>query len=99
MAKIKAFSCKINKKVEKNMEREKIIETIKKMVCEKFEVEEVNFDEEFFLDNIGANSIDMLEFLLSIELEFDIEFEDEDMDGELLNNLNNLVKFIEGKKL
>ncbi len=57
--------------------------------------EDINPEEEYFLDSFGFNSVDALELLLVIEREFDIEIADEDLDASLFMTLRSLSSYIE----
>jgi len=46
-------------------------------------------------DNLGADSVDLMEFILTLEDEFGIEISDEDIDR--LGNVADIVAYIEKK--
>lgn len=75
-----------------------IEEKLKKIMVDHFEIaespESIDSEKEFLLDDYGVNSIDILELLLKIEMEFGIEIEDEDLEADLLITLRNLAKYI-----
>ncbi|MGA8116456.1 MAG: phosphopantetheine-binding protein [Actinocatenispora sp.] len=47
-----------------------------------------------FLQSYGFTSLDALEFLLLVEEQFDITFEDEDLSEEILTSENRLAEYI-----
>ena len=49
------------------------------------------------LKNIGINSISFIKIVVSIETEFGIEFEDEDLDYNKFPNIKSLVNYVEDK--
>lgn len=56
--------------------------------------ETIDSSKEYFLDDYGVNSIDLLELLLRIEQEFDIEIGDEDLNSDLLITINSISEYI-----
>lgn len=50
-----------------------------------------------FLAEYGLNSVDALELLLTIEKEFDIEIDDEDLNADLINSINSLSQYVANK--
>ena len=74
-----------------------IFETVKKIVSEQLGVEEeiVNM-ESTFVDDLAADSLDIVELIMSIEEEFDIEISDED--AEKIVTVGDVVKYIEKNK-
>ena len=71
-----------------------IFETVKKIVSEQLGVEEeiVNM-ESTFVDDLAADSLDIVELIMSIEEEFDIEISDED--AEKIVTVGDVVNYIE----
>ena len=74
-----------------------IFEKVKKIVSEQLGVEEeiVNM-ESTFVDDLEADSLDIVELVMSIEEEFDIEISDED--AEKIVTVGDVVKYIEKNK-
>ena len=72
--------------------REKLLE----IIAEQFNKEVDEIDENTsFVDDLNADSIDIVELIMSIEDEFDIEINDEDLKGletiaEVFNYLEDL---------
>ena len=59
--------------------REDIVERIKRLIAENLGValDEVRPDAAF-IDDLGADSLDIVELVMAIEKEFDVEIPDED---------------------
>jgi len=66
---------------------------IKKVIAEKLgvEIEEVVPDASF-VDDLGADSLDLVELIMSMEEEFDIEISDEDAEG--LETVKDAIDYI-----
>ncbi len=48
-----------------------------------------------FIDDLGADSLDIVELVMAMEEEFDIEIPDED--AEKLRTVQDVMKYLEGK--
>ena len=48
-----------------------------------------------FIDDLGADSLDIVELIMAMEEEFDIEIPDED--AEKLKTVSDVVKYLSGK--
>lgn len=53
--------------------------------------------EDSLVEKLGINSIDALEILLHIENDFEIEFDDEDLNAELIDSIDVLTKYVVDK--
>ena len=72
------------------------LDTIKKILSEQFDVEEDTLNlETKLVEDLGADSLDVVDLLMSIEDEFNIEVADEDI--LTLKTIGDLVTYIEGK--
>ncbi len=69
---------------------------VKKVIVEQLDVsaEEVTTNARF-IDDLGADSLDVVELVMGLEEEFDIEIPDED--AEKILSVNDAVTYIEGK--
>ena len=69
---------------------------VKKVVVEQLDVneEEVTNDASF-VDDLGADSLDVVELVMGLEEEFDLEIPDED--AEKITTVGDAVKYIEDK--
>lgn len=72
-----------------------VFDKLKKLIVEQFNVEEDAVTMDATLEDLGADSLDMVELVMAMEEEFDIEFADEDV--EKLHSVEDLVEYINGK--
>ena len=71
-----------------------VLEKVKSILAEQFDVEEDTISEETSLqDDLGADSLDVVDVLMSIEDEFSIEVPDEDVEN--IKTVGSLVAYIE----
>nr|WP_297935795.1 phosphopantetheine-binding protein [uncultured Lachnoclostridium sp.] len=78
------------------MERNEIKEKVFEVAGKLFGQDTAEFlDKENLVDAFSMTSIDVLEFLLAIETEFDFEFDDEYLDETTLQDINVLLDYIE----
>ena len=71
-----------------------VLEKVKAILAEQFEVEEDSLLNDTDLqDDLGADSLDVVDLLMSIEDEFDIEIPDEEI--EHIRTVGELVNYIE----
>ena len=68
-----------------------IFEQVKKILCD-LEEEQVNEDSEV-IDDLGADSLDIVDLVMTLEEEFDTEIPDEDIEN--LKTVGDIVKYIE----
>ena len=72
-----------------------VLEKVKVILAEQFDVEEDSLTNDTDLqDDLGADSLDVVDLLMSIEDEFEIEIPDEEIEnirtvGELVNYIEN----------
>lgn len=72
---------------------EVIEEKIKAIIAEKLEVSEAQVtDEAKFMDDLGADSLDVVELIMTLEDEFDIEISDEE--AEKIVTVRNAIDFM-----
>ena len=69
---------------------------VKKILAERLNIEpsEIQMTAEF-INDLGADSLDIVELLMSIEDEFDLEVSDEE--AELIKTVNDAVALINAK--
>ena len=66
---------------------------IKAIIAEKLEVSEAQVtDEAKFMDDLGADSLDVVELIMTLEDEFDIEISDEE--AEKIVTVRNAIDFM-----
>lgn len=71
-----------------------VLEKIKAILAEQFDVEEDKITEDTDLqDDLGADSLDVVDLLMSIEDEFEIEIPDEEIEN--LKTVSAVVAYIE----
>ena len=69
-------------------------EKVKKIVVEKLSVPEEKVTEEAtFINDLGADSLDVVEFIMEVEKEFNITIPDEE--AAKLEKVSDAVKYIE----
>jgi len=70
-----------------------IEDKVKKMIAEKLSVDLVEvIPEASFVDDLGADSLDLVELIMTMEEEFDIDISDED--AEKLETVKDAIDFI-----
>lgn len=68
-------------------------ERVKKIIAEKLSVDmEEVVPEASFVDDLGADSLDLVELIMSMEEEFDTEISDED--AEQLTTVKDAIDYI-----
>ena len=71
-----------------------VLEKIKVILAEQFDVEEDSLKLDTDLqDDLGADSLDVVDLLMSIEDEFEIEIPDEEIED--IRTVGDLVNYIE----
>lgn len=71
-----------------------VLEKIKAILSNQFDVEESTLETTTRLDeDLGADSLDVVDLLMSLEDEFDVEIQDEDI--EKIRTVGDLVSYIE----
>lgn len=71
-----------------------VLEKIKAILSEQFDVEEDSITSSTDIsEDLGADSIDIVDLLMSIEDEFEIEIPDEEVEN--IRTVGQVVKYIE----
>ncbi len=71
-----------------------ILEKVKAILSEQFDVEEDTITPDTNIaDDLGADSLDVVDLLMSIEDEFEIEVPDDEVEN--IKTVGELVKYIE----
>ena len=71
-----------------------VLEKVKMILSNQFDVEEDSITPETNIaDDLNADSLDVVDLLMSIEDEFEIEIPDEEIDN--IKTVGELVKYIE----
>ncbi|MBI6875032.1 acyl carrier protein [Clostridium aciditolerans] len=70
-----------------------MFDKIKNLISEQLgiDAEEVNM-ESSFIDDLGADSLDIVELIMALETEFDLEIPDED--AEKITTVSDVVEYI-----
>lgn len=77
------------------MNSEEIFGSIKMMIVNQLGVDENNITtESFFVDDLNADSLDMVELVMAMEQEFDISIPDEV--AEKVSTVGDAVEYIKG---
>ncbi len=71
-----------------------VVDKVKKIIAEKLsvDIEEV-VPEASFVDDLGADSLDLVELIMSMEEEFDIDIPDED--AEKMLTVKDAIEYTE----
>jgi acyl carrier protein len=73
------------------------IDRLKKITAELLGIDESEITEETsFKDDLGADSLDVVELVMEFENEFDLEISDED--AEKMATVGDAIKYIEARK-
>jgi acyl carrier protein len=71
-----------------------LFDDVKEVVVEQLNVDPAEVKEESkFVEDLGADSLDVVELVMALEEKFDIEIPDED--AEKIANVSDAIKFIE----
>ena len=78
------------------MQSEEIMAKLKELVIDRLNVEEDQIKPDAsFIEELGADSLDIVELIMGIEEEFDVEIPDED--AEKLTNVGEALSYVKGK--
>ncbi len=70
---------------------------VKEIVCEQLGVSDDEVTPEAsFLEDLGADSLDIVELVMALEEEYELEISDED--AEKIKTVQDIVSYIEGHK-
>ncbi len=71
-----------------------VIEKVKLIIIEQLGVEEEDVKmESSFVDDLGADSLDIVELVMALEEEFDLEIPDED--AEKIRAVGEAIKYVQ----
>lgn len=78
------------------MNRAELLEKIKKVIAENLNVDESDIDEETrFIDDLGADSLDLVDLVMALETELGVTIEDEKLNS--INKVKDVLDLIEEK--
>ncbi len=71
-----------------------VFEKVREILCDQLDIaeEEVTLESNI-LEDFGADSLDIVDFVMSLEEEFDREIPDEDIEG--IKTVGDVVSYIE----
>ncbi len=73
-----------------------VYEKVRQIICDQLDLEEdVVTMEANILDDLGADSLDVVDLVMSLEEEFDIEIPDEQVEN--IKTVGDIVKYIEAE--
>ena len=79
------------------MNSEEIFERVRDIIVEQLGVDkETVTTESSFIDDLGADSLDIVELIMALEEEFDTEIPDED--AEKISTVNDVIEYIKENK-
>ena len=71
-----------------------VFEKVKKILCDQLDLEEEQVTEEAeVIEDLGADSLDIVDLVMTLEEEFDTEIPDEDIEN--LKTVGDIVRYIE----
>ena len=70
-----------------------VFEKLRTIICEQFEANEDDVTPETTIDDLGADSLDVVELIMSLEDEFGIAISDED--AAQLYTVGRIVEYLE----
>ncbi len=71
-----------------------IFEKIRAIICDQLELEEEAVTlESVLLEDLGADSLDLVDLVMTFEDEFDMEISDDDLEN--IKTVGDVVRFIE----
>ncbi len=74
-----------------------VFEKVKAILAEQLEIKEDSIGmDSLIADDLGADSLDVVDLLMSLEDEFEIEIPDEEIEN--IKTVGNLVNYIENNK-
>lgn len=74
-----------------------VFEKVRNILAEQLDVEEEKITmDSMIADDLGADSLDVVDLLMSLEDEFEIEIPDEEIEN--IKSVGNLVNYIESNK-
>lgn len=83
----------IQEEVVNCMERDEIYDKVKEVIVEQLNVEEDDVTEDAtFVDDLGADSLDIVELVMALEESFGVSIPDEDAEG--IKTVGDAVAYI-----
>jgi acyl carrier protein len=74
-----------------------VFEKIRQIICDQLELDESKVTlSSNIVEDLGADSLDLVDLIMSLEDEFDVEVPDEEI--EKIKTIGDMVNYIENKK-
>lgn len=73
--------------------KENVFEIVKEMIIDRFDVQEESVTPTMTFNDLGADSLDIVELVMELENRFEVTFDDEKI--EQLDNVGDAVQYIE----
>ena len=74
-----------------------VFEKVKKILCDQLDLEEEQVTEDAeVIEDLGADSLDIVDLVMTLEEEFDTEIPDEDIEN--LKTVGDIVKHVDALK-
>lgn len=72
------------------------LEKIKKILSEQFSINEDDItNETSFAEDLGADSLDLVELVMALEQEFDVEIDDDEVES--IKTVGDAVRYLKDK--
>ena len=74
-----------------------VFEKLRDMICDQLDLDPENVTEEsLIIEDLGADSLDIVDLVMTIEEEFNVEVPDEEIEN--IRTVGDVVKFIEARQ-
>ncbi|MBO4583557.1 MAG: acyl carrier protein [Clostridia bacterium] len=74
-----------------------VFEKLRDMICDQLDLDPENVTEEsLIIEDLGADSLDIVDLVMTIEEEFGVEVPDEEIEN--IRTVGDVVKFIEARQ-
>lgn len=74
-----------------------VFEKLKEIICDQLDLEPENVSEDsLIIEDLGADSLDIVDIVMTIEEEFNVEVPDDAI--EQIRTVGDVVKYIESKQ-
>lgn len=74
------------------MEENQTFNEVRDLIVDHFEVDETTVTQSMTFDDLGADSLDVVEFVMALEDKYEIEFEDDKIEN--LHNIGDAINYI-----